>query len=167
MRTVSTNFRAAAYAQNTDEVPVLLVTMDHVNLTAPIRVSTDNADTFDFEDETVRGTVSVGDEFVYYPMQIVLPDDSENSVPSASLTIDNTDLRIMREIRQMTDSPTIKMQVVLASSPDTIEAGFENFKFDTIDADALTINGKLSLDHFYKEPFPGTSMLPSNFPGIF
>jgi len=167
MRTVSTNFRAAAYAQNTDEVPVLLVTIDHVNLTVPIRVSTDNADTFDFEGETVRGTISSGNNFVYYPMQITLPDDAENSVPSASLVIDNIDLQIMREIRQMTDSPTIKMQVVLASSPDIIEAEFDGFKFDTIDADALTINGQLSLDHFYKEPFPGTSMLPSNFSGIF
>lgn len=165
-RNVSADFRAAAYKQSTGEVPVLLLTIDHA-LTVPIRVSTDNADTFDVDGETVRGTISSGQNFIYYPMEIILPDDSEDSVTSASLVIDNIDRKIMREIRQMSDSPTVTMQVVLASSPDTIEAEFDNFKFDSISADALTITGQLSLEHFFREPFPGTSMLPSNFPGLF
>jgi hypothetical protein len=166
-RSVSANFRSAVYSQSTDEVPVLLVTMEHDNLTEAIRVSTDNADQFDVDGEITRGTISNGENFIFYPMAITLPDDSEESVTSASLTIDNIDRTIMREIRQLTDSPTITMQVVLASSPDTIEAEFDSFKFDSISADALTITGQLSLEHFYREPFPGTSMLPSNFPGMF
>ena len=166
-RSVSSDFRVAVYAQSTSEIPVLLVTISHDNLSVPIRVSTDNADTFDVDGTETRGTVSNGENFIFYPMQITLPDDSEESVTSANLVIDNIDRTIMQEIRQMTDSPTVTMQLVLASSPDVVEAEFDNFKFDSISADALTITGQLSLGHFHREPFPGTSMLPSNFAGLF
>lgn len=167
MRTTSTSFKAAALVQNTGEVPVLLVTIDHDNFSEPIRVSTDNADTFDVDGTTTRGTTSNGNNYIFYPMEIVLPDDSDESYAQASLTIDNIDRSILAAVRAITDSPSVSMQVVLASSPDTVEAEFSNFEFDSISADSLTVTGSLSLGHYYAEPFPGPSMLPSNFPGAF
>jgi hypothetical protein len=166
-RNVSALFREAVYRPETGEVPVVLITLDHPDLLDPIRVSTDNADTFVVGERTVRGTISNGNNFAYCPVRITLPDDSEETISEASLEIDNVERSIMAAIRALQAPPTITMQAVLASTPDVIEAQWLNFKLADVEADALVISGKLSLGNFLGEPYPGGSMLPSNFPGLF
>lgn len=166
-RTTSTAFRSAVYSPQTSEVFVLLLTLNHSDLATPIRVSTDNADTFTVDGTTVRGTISNRNNFVFLPMEITLPDDSEESVTQAKIVIDNIDRDILASIRGLDSSPTISIQVVLASSPNTYEAQFNDFVLRDVTADALTIQGTLSLDNFLNEPFPGGTMFPSNFPGLF
>lgn len=167
MRTTSLAFREAVYKPETGEVYVLLLTLNSPVLTTPIRVSTDNKDSFVIDSVTVRGTISNGNNFVYLPMEITLPDDNEESITQAKITIDNIDRDILRSIRSIDIPPTITIQVVLASSPNTYEAEFNDFVLKDVTADALTISGSLSLGNFLNEPFPGGSMLPSNFSGLF
>jgi hypothetical protein len=166
-RNVSAVFRAAVNKAQTGEVPVVLITLDHDDLDAPIRVSTDNADTFVVGERTVRGTISNGNNFPFCPVRVSLPDDSEETISEATLEIDNVDRDVMIAVRTAQSPPTITIQVVLASTPDTIEAQWLNFKLASVEADALVITGKLSLGNFLGEPYPGGSMLPSNFLGLF
>lgn len=166
-RTPSVLFRQAAYRKETGEVPVLLLTLTHTSLVTPIRVSTDNKDTFVVDGVTVRGTISGGLNYLYCPMNIVLPDDSDDSISEAQIEIDNVDRDILAAIRGLTSAPTITIQAVLASTPNTVEAQFPNFKLSGVQADALTISGRITLGGFLGEPFPGGSMTPSNFPGLF
>ena len=168
MRTTSTTFREAVYQPETDEVFVLLLTINHDDLGEDIiRLSTDNKDTFTIDSVEVRGTSSQGYQFLFLPMEIVLPDDSDETISAAKISIDNVDRQILNAIRGLDSAPTITMQIVLASTPDVIEAQFNSFELRDVTADALVISGTLSLGNFLSEPFPGGSMLPSNFPGIF
>ncbi|MFA7287329.1 MAG: DUF1833 family protein [Melioribacteraceae bacterium] len=166
-RSTSATFRDAVYRPETGEVYVLLLTVNHDDLTTPIRVSTDNNDTFTVDSTTVRGTISNGNNFIYLPMEITLPDDSDESISQAKISIDNIDRDILRSIRSLESPPTVSIQVVLASSPNTYEAQFNNFVLRDVTADSLVISGTLSLSNFLNEPFPGGTILPSNFPGIF
>ncbi|MBU1567722.1 MAG: DUF1833 domain-containing protein [Proteobacteria bacterium] len=166
-RTTSTTFREAIYKPETGEVFVLLLTITHADLADPIRLSTDNADEFTIDSVDLRGTESQGYQFLYLPMEIVLPDDSDETISSARISIDNVERSILSAIRALDSAPSITMQVVLASDPDTIEAQFNNFELKDVTADALVISGTLSLGNFLSEPFPGGSMLPSTFPGLF
>ena len=44
-------------------------------------------------------------------------------MPTVSLTVDNTDLEVNEKIRSLVGAPTVTFMVVLASSPNTVEAG--------------------------------------------
>jgi len=168
VRSTSATFRSAVYHPETGEVPVILLTIDHEDLgETPIRISTDNKEEFVIEGETLRGTLSNEDQYLYLPMEITLPDDSDDSISSAQISIDNIERSILLAVRQLDSAPTVTIQVVLASTPDVVEASFNNFTLSDVTADALVISGSLSLGNFLSEPFPGGSMNPSNFPGLF
>lgn len=166
-RSTSALFRQAAYGPQTGEVVTMLLTLDHDDLAAPIRVSTDNKDTFAVDGVTIRGTISNGENYAYCPMRITLPDDSEESISEARIEIDNIDREILASIRSISSAPTVSMQVVLASQPDTVEARYDNFALADVQADAFVVSGRLTLGNFLGEPYPGGSVLPSNFPGAF
>lgn len=166
-RTPSVAFRQAVYAQQTAEVPVILLTIAHADLASSICISTDNAATMTIDGTEYRGTVSNSVNYVYCPVNISLPDDSEESISKCTIEVDNVSREVLAAIRTITSAPTISMSVVLASSPDTVEASFPNFTLSDVTANALVISGTLSLGGFLGEPFPGGSMLPSNFAGLF
>lgn len=166
-RSTSALFRRAAYRPQTGEVVAMLLTLTHADLAAPIRVSTDNAATFTVDGVTVRGTISNGENYTYLPMGFQLPDDSEESISEARIQMDNIDRAILASIRSISSAPSVTIQLVLASQPDTIEATFNNFALADVQADPLTISGRLTLGNFLGEPYPGGSMNPSNFPGMF
>lgn len=155
-RDTSTTFRNAVMAQETGEVPLLLLTLDHADLSVPIRVVNNSKD-----------IVSGGETFIAFPMEITLADDPEERMPQASISIDNVDRSIVTAVRTITSAPTITIELILASDPDTIEASYDNFTMKSISYDSLTVTGTLTIEDFTLEPFPGGSMLPGNFAGLF
>jgi len=155
-RTVSSTFKSAVFGQQTDEAFILLIEIDHADLSEPIRVSSDGVD-----------TVSNGNTFVAYPFEISLPSNPETGVSQARLTIDNVSQTIITSIRNISDPPTATLQIVLASDPDTVEVEFSGFELRNVQYDVFTITGDLSIESFMSEPYPGGSFLPSTFPGLF
>lgn len=155
-RTVSSIFKSAVFGQQTDEAFILLIEIDHADLSEPIRVSSDGVD-----------TVSNGNTFVAYPFEISLPSNPETGVSQARLTIDNVSQTIITSIRNISDPPTATLQIVLASDPDTVEVEFSGFELRNVQYDVFTITGDLSIESFMSEPYPGGSFLPSTFPGLF
>jgi len=166
-RSTSVNFRNSAYSSGgAGEVPVILLTLSHADLTDDIRLSTDNADTFVIDGVTVRGTISRGENYIFLPMDITLPDDSDESTSTAKISMCDVDRSIMETVRSIQSSPDVTMEVVLASQPDTVEATYTGFTFTGVEGDSMVVSGSLSLGSFYNEPFPGRTVLPSNFPGL-
>lgn len=166
-RSLSTSFKEAILAPEIEEVFVLLLTIDHPDLTEPIRISSDNKDEFFVDGIKVRGTISQGKNFIYYPTQIRLPDDGEEIVSSFTIQIDNINQEVMRAIRQLNTPPTVTIQVITASHPNTVEIELSGFQLTNVDADTFVISANLTLKTFTGEPFPGGQMLPSNFAGVF
>ncbi len=155
-RSVSDTFKIAVNAPQTGECPILLVTIDHADLTSPIRVSSDGVD-----------TVSRTNTFTACPFRLALPSDSDERPPRAALEVDNVDRAQVQAIRSITGAPTVLMEIVLASDPDTVEASFPDFELKRADYDRLAVSGELSLENFLGEPYPAAKFTPADFPGVF
>lgn len=156
MRNTSLTFKQAIYAQDTDEVFIVLVEIDHDDFASPIRVCNDSVD-----------ITSNGDVYLAYPFQIELPSDEDGDMPQARLTIDNVDRSLTASIRAIQTPPSVRIMVVLVSDPDVIEIDLPGFVFTNISYDALTITGTISIESFMNEPFPGDVFTPTQFPGLF
>ena len=155
-RVLSQAARQAVNAQEAEQVFLLLLTIDHADLVEPIRVVNNT------EDVTSRG-----DLFVGYPFEIALPDEDPDSVARVTLRIDNIDRQIVQPLRAIPAPLSVALEVVLASSPDTVEAGPFNMTLVAAEYDALAIAGELAFEDVLNEPFPGHSYVPSEYPGLF
>ena len=166
-RTVSAALRRATYAQQTGEVPVLLVTFDHEDLDTPRRVSSDPTQRVEVSDRIVYGTVSRGLTFYYAPFELALPSDQEDAAPRTRVRIDATDQALVDALRALVSPVQVTMEVVLASSPDLVEA--ETAAFDLVDVSysAVELEGELVLDALTREPFPAMRFDPARAPGVF
>lgn len=155
-RSLSSLAARATRAQETGEVFLLLLTIEHASLAAPIRCVNNLTD-----------ITSNGETFVAFPFQIQLPDEQEDSPPRMRLQIDNVDRTIVASIRRLTSPPTVQLDVCVASQPDVIEASFPGFTLRQAQYDALMVEGDLSLDDIVTEPCPEGSFTPQFFPGLF
>lgn len=165
MRSVSDAFRQALYAQESDEVAVCLITVTHPELTDPIRLSTDPTARLS-TDPLLYGTKSRGDDYSFVPINVMIPEEGEEA-PAAALEIDNTDLGLITVIRSVTQAASVKIEIVLASDPDTVEIEYPAMTVSHVDYDAQTIRFSLAIDSLATEPFPGTAYIPSMFPSLF
>lgn len=155
MRTLSPAALRAGNAQQTDEVYLVLLTIAHPGLAQPIRVVNNN------ENATSRGN-----EFVAYPFEIELPGEDSDQPPLARLRIDNVDRMIVATIREIASPPSVTIEVVLASQPDTVEVAFESLVMRNVSYDAVAVTGELVFEQIVVEPV-ATTMTPAKFPGLF
>lgn len=163
----STSFKEAAYAQETDEVFICLVTLYSDELTEPIRICSDPFEALTGLGDDIYGAVSNGDTYIFLPFDIWLPKDDNSGVVSAKLVIDNVDRSIIPHARSVSRPVTVKIQCVLAGDIDTVEIEYDNFKLSNVSYDALQLQGDLTLDYWGLEPFPSGRFIPSDFPGLF
>lgn len=152
--TVSVNLKADAWAQESN-LPLVLLTIDHAEMEAPIRVVNNN-----------ENITSNGNEFIAYPFEISLPDSTEDAPPAAQLKIDNVAREIAQVIRELTVSPTVLIQVVRQEDYDTVEIEFPAMTLDKVTVDALTVSGNLIYEDLSREPYPAYSFNPAEFPGL-
>jgi hypothetical protein len=155
-RNVSAELKQAVYAQETAEEFIVLIALSHPDLATPIRVNSSGAD-----------VISNGETFVAYPFEVVLPDDVDDRPPRAKLRIDNISREIVLAVRTITSAPFVTIQIIMASSPDVLEAEFLDFRLANITYDQLTVEGDLTLEEFIGEPYPARVFSPADFPGLF
>lgn len=155
-RSVSQPTKQAIYDQETDEAFLVLLTLSHEDLASPIRVVNNGVD-----------IVSNGDTFQGFPFDINLPSELEAEAPSAKITIDNVDQQMIVAIQSISSAPAIKLELVRSGDTDTIEAVFDNFKLTSIEYNAESISGTLTIEDFVLEPYPNALFSPANFPGLF
>jgi hypothetical protein len=157
-QSVSFNFRKALFAGRTDETTIILITLDHPDLASPLRVTSDGVD-----------TVSRGDTFIPFPFSLTLPSDAEDAPPRASLLISNVTGQVAAAIRQANPDPppTVLMELVLASDPDTVEIAAPNFDLLSASYGATSVRGELGTESFAGEPFPARRVTPATHQGAF
>lgn len=155
-RTLSGAFVNAAMAQQTEEVMLLLLTIDHDDFSTPIRVVNNTED-----------VTSNGNSFVAYPFEIDIPGDTADTPPRVRLRIDNVDRQIVQAVRDIASPPTMKLEVILASDPDTIEISFDNLKLKNVTYDVFAVEGELAWEDILNNPYPYHTFTPSSNPGLF
>lgn len=156
MRILSPAAAASALAPQTDEVWLTCLTFSWPGL-APIRIANDTVPV-----ERKAGT------FQPYAFEGELPEDTSEWNGTISLRIDNVDREVSRKIRTYAGTPNCRIEVVLASSPDTVEMG--PFEFSVLSADMDETALVLSLGYgegFLDQGFPAQTYTPSNSPGLF
>lgn len=155
-RTVAPATKAALYAQETAEAFIVLVTIDHADLATPIRVGSDAVD-----------TISRGNTFIAMPFERELPGEDDSGVSAGSLSIQNVSREIAEAARSISTPPTVLMEVVRASAPDTVEMSFADMRMREVRWDALVVEAPVDLENFLAEPYPKDSFTPGLFPGVF
>ncbi len=154
MRTLSAPAREAVYAQEADEV--MLVFLDITVPAGVIRVV-----------NNWESVTRLTNEYLPYRFEIGLPNELDEGIPSIPLRIDNIDQSIIEHILSVSEPISIQMNVALASSPDTTEAGPFYFKLKTSEWTPTDIIAQLSFDDVMLEVYPGYRFTPGNFPAAF
>ena len=154
-RVFTTAGTASINAQSTDEVWLTLLTIDSDELAAPLRFVNNN------ESLSSRGNV-----YMAFPFDIEFPGQDEENPGEARLVIDNIDGSIVNFIRNIVTPPAVTIEVVLASTPNSVEAAFANMTLRNVSYDAKTVSGLLKFEDIVVEPVT-YAMTPERFPGQF
>lgn len=153
--TVSSVLTEAIYSESTERVFIELIEISHEDLDEPIRLTTDGAE-----------TVSNGMTFLPYPFDIVLPNDDDESQPSAALNISNVDQRVIAAIRTVTTPATFKIWVVLDDDPDRIERGPWVMELQDIRYNATNVSARIVVPSLLNEPFPSNTYNTVDYPAL-
>lgn len=120
------------------------------------------------DDQVVYGVISGGQEYTFLPIQVTLPNEDESQAPRSSLVIHDVTRFLIPFIRQeLTGPANVKLDLVLSTSPDVVEASFTGFMITNITYNANTVSAELTMVNYDREPFPQHSFSPLYFPGLF
>jgi hypothetical protein len=158
MRVVSATALRAMLAQETGEVFLVCLTLNHSSFSSPYLLVNDQ-----------KPLTRTAGTFQPFAFEVTLPNEQEDQIPQVSINIDNEDRSILQAVRTIgAERPTMKMEMVLASSPNTVEAGPFNFSILNIQYDVGSIQGTIGFeDDFLNTAFPAESYTPSNSRGLF
>jgi hypothetical protein len=151
---ISDALKRAVLGISSDEVAVTLLTISGTGFTT-FRVCDNSSD-----------LVSRSQTFTAFPFTIELPGDDDQA-PLAKLRIANVSKDIGQAIDAATGQITVKIELVLASAPDTVEKTFEGLELRVTTRDALAVEGDLQSAQFTSEPWPKVRATPGRFPGLF
>jgi hypothetical protein len=166
MRVLSLNFRQALFAQESGEVPIFLLTITHPSLASPIYLSTDPTERYQDTPPAYR-TVSRAINFLYAGVDVTIPDEQDKSPPASKLTIANVTRDLIPLARSVSTPPSVKIEAVLASDPDTVEMNWPAMDMSNLQYDANQLVFDLTMDALVTEPYPSGSFNPASFPGLF
>lgn len=151
----STALLSAVNAPQTDEVFLVLLMIDHPQLTVPIRLANNTED-----------VVSNGETYIGFPFEIRLFNEDDQT-PRAQIRVQNVDRRIGEVIRSLRTSPSVAVSVVLASDPDTIELDWIQAELRDVEGDAISISAVISGQDYTTEPWPFRRATSDLLPGLF
>jgi len=119
------------------------------------------------DDEVVYGVVSNGFSYAFIPMQISLPSEDEAQAPRCSIVLNDVTRYITPIIRTITAPPRIKLELILAKTPNVVEVSFSEFYINNFSYNAQSVTADLAMIDYEREPFPMHSFTPRYFPGMF
>lgn len=172
MRRVSLNARMLQDAEASGELYVVLIEIAHPDLDEPILLSTDNTERLS-DDPLYYGTRSLWRsqtgrkrEFLWVVASTLLPSDLDDAPASATIILENLDRRIAEVTRSFTAPAVVAMAVVLASSPDQVEAEYSDLKLTSSEIKAGEVTLSISREEVESEYVPGGRMTSQTFPGL-
>jgi hypothetical protein len=168
MTIISLNFRQAAYASETGRVPIALLTITHPDMAETLYISADPTMRITASSVgVIYGTLSRGNNYVFLPMTLKLPDDDDSGGGQMTLELDNIGRELTQAIRAVATPAKVKIEFVMDNALDTVDVLFPEYMISTISYNAATISMALVVDDLTREPFPGLMATPGTTPGIF
>lgn len=155
-RQISSEARAAINAPQTSEVFLIILEINHDDLPFPIRVVNNN-----------ESIISNGNTYLATAFSFTIPAQEEGTISNSRLIIDNVDRSMVLAIRSIKSPPDISASVILASDPDTIEAGPWEFKLRNTTYTRQTVSGELVYDSHMRDNCGTIKYTTLNFPGMF
>ena len=135
--------------------------------TQRLTTSLEAGDLITTDEEVIYGVVSNSKNYVFLPMQITLPSEDDTQAPRCSIVLNDVTRFLTPIIRTLTGPPKIKLDLILSSSPNTIEISFAHFYISSFHYNKDSVTCDLSMINYEREPFPMHSFNPPNFPGLF
>lgn len=145
----------SASAEETEEVWLCLLTIEHDDLAAPIRVV-----------NNIEDIVSRTNTYLGCPFEIDEPGDDPNGPTDARLKVDNVSKEIVTAVRLISSPPTVTIEVILASDPDNLEYSIPYLTLRDASWDASFVQGTLRFEDLSVEPVAET-ITPGRMPGLF
>lgn len=156
-REVSQNMRTQMYATEMYSVPLVILDIDtHTEGVDVIHVVNNN-------ENIVFNSI----EYDAVAFQFSPPDEEEESLSTATLTISNVDRRILAELRTFQGIPTITARVILVTG-NTIEeeAGPWVFELRSISYDKDIITGTLVYEFKHQRRLSTVHYTSNLFPSL-
>ena len=153
---ISTAARTAMFAQETGEVFLAVLKIDHPDFTVPIRVV-----------HNTQNVTYAGAEWIAYPFDLVLPDATRTGRSSPICRSTTSGREIAAAVRAAVEPPTVTVALIRASDPDPAEVLWPEFTLRNVSWDAAALTGDLVLLNISNEPYPAHQFTPGYFPGLF
>lgn len=147
---------AAINAEASGEVLLPLMRFSHPDWDQDIRIVPD-----------WRELTHQGEIYSPFSFEVTLPDDEDEGIPVLRWSADNVSQELIVEIRKVTGPISTRVVWVLASQPDTIEAGPFDLEVRAVEYTAETIGGTIGIEPVLEEQFGYLTMTPKNAPGLF
>jgi len=167
MREVPLSTLKSMYAVDSNEYPIILIALHREGTEEDvIRLSSDPTVKLG-DDPIYYGTVSRGENYIFFPFEITLPSDESDSVPRLTLSVDNVSGEIGHWLRSSTIAPTVTVEMLASSDLNAPIMTFPGFKLQSFVAGTMRIEGQITLTNLEREPYPSLCFTPSMFPGLF
>lgn len=150
---------AALMQQETGDSDIVLMTVTHESWNGQaMRFSTHPTTLLRLDETTglpIYGTVSRGNEYIYVPVQVSLPNSADERPPEAHIIISNISRELSPYIKLVDKTPPkITLEVVNTGTPNIVEMSFADLDFDTTTWDASTMDIKIVNYTANSEPVP-------------
>jgi hypothetical protein len=153
--TLTNQLLAQMFGQESDDPFLMFVTISHA--TFPTLYLVNNT-----VDQTSRGQL-----YQAFPMQIKLPNDDGETVREVSIEFDNVSLELIQELRSVIDPMDVKIEMILASTPDEVQLSLEELKMKSVIYDKQKVSAKLYMDSFLNVELTSEKYTPTIYPGLF
>lgn len=147
---------AQLFAQESNDPFLMLITLSHSTFASDIYLV-----------NNTENVISNGRTFQAFPVNIRLPVDDGETAREISIEFDNVSLELIDEVRTVTNPIDLKIEMVLASNPDSIEISLEDLKLRSLSYNKQRISAKIYMDTFLNVELTSERYTPKNFPGIF
>lgn len=156
-RALSANYKSTLGKVSPEETPKVLLEISHEALETPVRVINDTDD-----------ITSGGDLYVACPFKCVMPDDFENQLPKAKLSVDNVgrDLMYWVETSGGGEGATVRFQQIMRSRPDAVEWEID-LNLYNVTANQMEVGADLGYDNLFSRPAILMQFRPDNSPGMY
>lgn len=156
-RAYSTAYKSTLAATAAAESPIILLEISHPDLATPVRVVNDN-----------QAVTSNGVEFIACPFRCTLPDDIENQLPRATLSVDNVGKELMYWVETSGGGrgATARFIQIMRSRPNQIEWQI-TMNLTNLKATMKEVSAELGYENIFARPAVAMRFDPFTAPGIF